>query len=379
MRIVFPTLTPFPSSRAPAVQVANMAQAFAELGHAVELVVPAGPENATGAPLPASAFGFHPDFAVVTLSRRVHRGQSYLHAVRIARLARGTDLVFSRNLRACLLPALRGIPTVYEAHTLSSLTGPQERWVLRRLAAAPGFRGVVAISRALADDLERELGLDPQKVMVAHDAVRLDADHVPDRTAPDGAGFVVGYTGALFPGKGSEMIPALAARLPEMTFRIAGGPPDRADALRARVAAEGLDNVIVHGPLTPAESRALQRACDVLVAPFARRVESDAGHDIARWTSPMKLFEYMASGRPIVSSDLPVLREILRPDIDALMVPAEDVAALAAAVRRLADDAALRARLAEAALQRVREHFTWERRAATILERFVPAPQPRSD
>ena len=373
MRIVFPTLTPFPSSRAPAVQVANMAQAFAELGHTVELVVPAEPEPTAGGPLPADAFGFRPDFTVTTLSRRVHRGQSYLHAARIARMTRtATDLVFSRNLRACLLPALRGVPTVYEAHTLSSLTGPQERWVLRRLKGARGFRGVVAISRALADDLVDELGVDPQQILVAHDAVRLDADDVPDRTRLAGAMFTVGYTGSLFPGKGADIIPALARRLPETTFRIAGGPGERADALRARVAADGLENVIVHGPLTPAESRALQRSCDVLIAPFARRVESATGQDIARWTSPMKLFEYMASGRPIVSSDLPVLREILRPDVDALMVPPEDVDALAAAVRRLADDALLRAQLADAALERVREHFTWARRAESILERFVP-------
>jgi glycosyltransferase involved in cell wall biosynthesis len=52
----------------------------------------------------------------------------------------------------------------------------------------------------------------------------------------------------------------------------------------------------------------------------------------------MKVFEYMASGRPIVISDLPVLREVLRPDVDALMVPPEDPDALIAALIRLRDD-----------------------------------------
>jgi glycosyltransferase involved in cell wall biosynthesis len=120
------------------------------------------------------------------------------------------------------------------------------------------------------------------------------------------------------------------------------------------------------------EARALQRDCDVLVAPFARRIESDSGHDIARWTSPMKVFEYMASGRPIVISDLPVLREVLRPDVDALMVAPEDPDALIAALERLRDDPELGARLAASALERVRSEFTWELRARRILERFVP-------
>jgi glycosyltransferase involved in cell wall biosynthesis len=79
----------------------------------------------------------------------------------------------------------------------------------------------------------------------------------------------------------------------------------------------------------------------------------------------------MASGRPIVISDLPVLREVLRPEIDALMVPPEDLTALAAAVDRLIEDPSLGRRLAASALERARAEFTWDRRAAAILERFA--------
>jgi hypothetical protein len=179
MRILFPILSRYPSLEAPAVQVANMAQAFAELGHEVTLVAPApDPDLARSHPGaaedPSLLLGFVPRFRTVQLSRGIHRGQSYLHALRIAALAgpTRTDLVFSRNLRACLIPALRGVPTVFEAHTLSSLTGLQERLVLRWLARSRGLRAVVAISGALGDDLVTELGLDPALVVVAHDAVR---------------------------------------------------------------------------------------------------------------------------------------------------------------------------------------------------------------
>jgi glycosyltransferase involved in cell wall biosynthesis len=110
----------------------------------------------------------------------------------------------------------------------------------------------------------------------------------------------------------------------------------------------------------------------VLVAPFARRVETDSGVDTSRWMSPMKVFEYMASGRPIVISDLPVLREVLRPDVDALMVEPEDPDALIAALEQLRDDPDLGARLAASALERVRSEFTWELRARRILARFMP-------
>jgi len=380
MRILFPTLARFPSDEAPAVQVANMAQAFFELGHAVTLVAPAGSsggaeDDRTDSEALEQRFGFAPGFRTLRLSRRVHRGQSYLHAARLALLSRRSapDLLFSRNLRACLLPAMMGTPTVFEAHTLTALEGTQDRWVLRRLARAPGFRGIVTVSQALADDLVDALGVERGRLHVAHDAVRLDP-HDPPAPAPrtSGAPLRVGYTGSLYPGKGADLLLPLAAQCPWLHVEVAGGPDTLADVLRREARAKGLDNLTIHGQLAPSAARELQLRCDVLVAPFSRRIESDSGVDIARWTSPMKVFEYMGSGRPIVISDLPVLREVLRPDVDALMVPPEDTDTLAAALRQIADDPALGARLAASALQRARTEFTWEIRARGILERFVP-------
>ena len=384
MRILFPHLTRFPSVEAPAVQVANMAQAFAELGHTVTLVAPAGPDAAADAAAGSpgvrldTVLGLEPAFMVRTLSRRIHRGQSYLHALRIARMARPglIDLVFSRNLRGALLPALRGVPTVLEAHTVSSLTGPQDRRVLARLVRAPGFRGIVAISQALADDLVAEFAIDADVVLTAHDAVRLTGAPPSGRPRAPGSPLVVGYTGSLFPGRGIEQLLEAARRAPWIELHLVGGPPDIAHRIESDLArapgGSGSANVVVHGPVSPVASRAAQRRMDVLVAPFARRVSTDSGVDTSRWMSPMKVFEYLASGRPIVISDLPVLREVLRPDVDALMVPPEDPDALIAALERLRADPELGARLAGSALERVRSEFTWEIRARSILERFVP-------
>jgi len=381
MRILFPTLSRFPSDEAPAVQVANMAQAFCDHGHTVTLVAPSGPTVGTEAPAVEAAaiaarFGFQPGFRIVRLSPRIHRGQSYLHALRLNRMARHAevDLVFSRNLRACLLPALRGVPTVFEAHTLTSLQGRQDRWVLRRLLRAPGCRGIVAISQALADDLRDVLGVDGSRILAAHDAVRIQPDaDIPQHSRTPNVPLRVGYTGSLFAGRGIEVLLEVARTSSWIELHLVGGPVDRATQLEAELRS-GVEsaNIIIHGPVSPAEARRLQSGFDVLVAPFSRTVMTDSGVDSSRWMSPMKVFEYLASGRPIVISDLPVLREVLRPDVDALMVPPEDPDALASALRRLADDPELGARLATSALQRARTEFTWELRARRILERFAP-------
>jgi len=84
------------------------------------------------------------------------------------------------------------------------------------------------------------------------------------------------------------------------------------------------------------------------------------------FTSPLKLFEAMAAGRPIVASDLPSVREVLEDGVHALLVPADDPHALAAAIRKLDSDEDLRKRLARAAGDKVRQ-YSWDERARKIL------------
>ena len=80
----------------------------------------------------------------------------------------------------------------------------------------------------------------------------------------------------------------------------------------------------------------------------------------SRFTSPLKLFEYMAAGRPIVASDLPALREVLTPDADAVLVAPGNAGALAAGIRRVVTDPIARrpARRGRRCSRSV--DFTWE-------------------
>jgi glycosyltransferase involved in cell wall biosynthesis len=86
----------------------------------------------------------------------------------------------------------------------------------------------------------------------------------------------------------------------------------------------------------------------------------------AYYTSPLKLFEYMVSGTPIVASDLPAFTEIITHEQSALLFPPSDSQALAAALRRLRDDPALGGQLAARARQDANQ-YTWRARAETLL------------
>jgi glycosyltransferase involved in cell wall biosynthesis len=126
-----------------------------------------------------------------------------------------------------------------------------------------------------------------------------------------------------------------------------------------------LTNLIITGFIPNAELPRYQAMCDILLMPYQRMVAASSGGDIARYLSPMKLFEYMACGRAIVASDLPVLKEILSPNL-ARLVPADDHVAWRQAITALQDDPTERQRLASAAKLAVQE-YTWEKRAAKLL------------
>ena len=109
------------------------------------------------------------------------------------------------------------------------------------------------------------------------------------------------------------------------------------------------------------------RACDVVTIPFP------STEHYAYFASPLKLFEYMAAGTPIVATDLPSIREILRHGENGWLVEPGDPEALAEGIRMLLDQRDLRRKLTEAARRDVQPH-TWDRRAAKILDALGAAP-----
>jgi len=103
------------------------------------------------------------------------------------------------------------------------------------------------------------------------------------------------------------------------------------------------------------------RSCDVATIPWTWTEFS------AYFTSPLKLFEYMAAGVPILATDLPSVREVLRHGENAWLVPPDDPKALSTGIQHLLENPDLAERLARQAREDVRQ-YTWKRRAATILQ-----------
>ena len=251
---------------------------------------------------------------------------------------------------------------IFEVHSLDEQT--PRRWFFNVLRKADGL---VAISQALEKRLVTTLGLSSQKILVAPSAVRakilsvgLSRDAARAQTALPNAPLVL-YAGQLLPGKGAELLLEASARLNRYAHvLIVGGHGAYLQALRRRCAEKNLTRVTLTGFVPPAQVPLYLAAADVLVLPTA------ADYVAGEYTSPLKLFEYMAARRPIVASDLPVLREILRDGDNALLFRSGDAEDLAVQINRLLDDPHLGTKLAAQAFADVQE-FTWQKRAEKIL------------
>jgi glycosyltransferase involved in cell wall biosynthesis len=366
MRIVYLSGSVIPSRSANSVHVMKMCQAFSKQGHNVLLLVPDGPLCEVNQGNRYQFYGVEECFEIKNLRWFGVRGAGYIYALEAALCARryGPDLVYGRFVPGCFFSAVLGLPVVYESHFPVRGHGRICEWMFRWLAGAGRLRRLVVVSQALACFYERRYSLPKEWITVAHDgadeAVESGSFEIGDRRR-----FHVGYVGHLYAGRGIELIVELAEKCRWADFHLVGGADEDVKMWRDRL--KDVGNIKIHGFVPPCTTDMYRGACDVLVAPYQRRVAVQGGGDTSEWMSPLKIFEYMAAGKPIVCSDLPVLCEVLAHEKTALLCRPDDPAEWVGALERLRDDADLRMRLGERARGEYMAKYTWRARAEEVL------------
>ena len=344
MRILYvATHIPFPQESGGTSHIRAVTRELLHRGHEIVLCANAGDGLEEGEVEGMQTYRFTWRYRDIGASQSAHR---WGHGLRLARLAKryDVDLIYERESS---MGSVHFVPFVEAVYWLKRVgyTGWQSRSHIPE-----EFHG---------------------KTVWVHGAV--DAEEFNDVTPMPIEGLDgrrgVAYTGSMLAWHGipdlARALPAVLERVPETSLVIAGAATSEAQrgvmgSLKEAAEVAGApDAVVTLGRVSHQDVPRVLAACEICVAPYNPAGEPDLER-YGFWYSPMKLWEYMAAGRAVVSTDLPSIREIIGDD-RGVLVPPGDAAALADAIAGLLEDDESRNAMGQRGLAFAKEN-TWERR-----------------
>lgn len=372
MKIFYITNARIPTERAHGIQIVNTCQGLSKIGSSVTLLLP---KRVNKVDLSVGEFyGIDPSFNIVwlptidavvvdrflgSLSYYIQLLSFYISVFfyLLPDVFKRQSVVFSRDPVAVFLRGLR-FPVYIEVHSI-----PENKkflfFYLLRWAS-----GLVAISEGVESGLKKYCG--DLKSIVIHDAVDLGKFSVNTSKVSARGSLGLGddssmvlYSGHLYDWKGADVL-ARASTLIKGVVYFVGGAEKEISAFKTKfndLIEAG--RIVIIGPRPHAEMPLWMKSSDVLVLPTV-----NTGKLASSYTSPLKLFEYIASGRPVVASDLPSSRAILKEGQAVFFVQGNEKS-LAEAVNKVLDDKVLADSLVEKSAE-IALNNTWETRANRI-------------
>ncbi|MCL2154400.1 MAG: glycosyltransferase family 4 protein [Leptospirales bacterium] len=331
MRIFVASAFTAGSTFAHAINTIKMAEGFAMLGHDVTLACRAPLEGAQEKETLDYQYALHSPMRWLQLSS-FRKGRVFDPDWDFARqlfprlLFPRPDFVFSRNYIFPWLSSFLSIPTVAESHASpGTYTKPFNTFIKGTLHSQ--FKALVTIAHVLRDNFAA-IGVPEEKILVLPDAVDLHNFLRPEilPSSPYASWPNIVYSGHLYDYKGIPDIVGAANLLPEVVFHLVGGLPDDLHLVQSMIADLRLTNIFLHGHKPRTELPPYLWHADALLLP------PSANHPSAQWTSPVKLGEYLASGSPLISSDIPALRAWLTEEHTRFVAP-DNPEALADGIR----------------------------------------------
>ena len=278
-------------------------------------------------------------------------------------LARRDGLVLTRSPTLALL-ACRAERVVLEIHQRrrSPIFGLDALWPLR-FVRRRGLR-VACISANLAESVRRDFPVLPRDTVVVVPS-GFWAAWFSDTRRPAPGKPRVGYAGSLYPGRGAERVIYLARAFADVEFEVVGGPTTSWESLTRSLVTP--TNLHYRGPIPHEDVPHFLASCTVLLAPYQHAVLIGNGEDTSAWASPLKIPEYLAAGRAILASRVPMVQQLLVDGRNARLVDPDDAESWVLALRQILSDQELCEQLGRAAHATAFPALTWDKRIDRIL------------
>ncbi len=352
----------------------KMCQGFANNGHEVVLLAPAikhkYEKNVNDI---YEFYGVKRKFKIIKLWYPNFLGGALFYSLAIFFYMlnnKNFNLVYGRFLYGCYVAALLKKKVILEEHGSMTDTKKHVLLIFKKLLKNKYFEKLIVISDALKNIYLKEKFLQESKIVVAHDG----ADEVLnfDVTANllgDKNSLKIGYVGHLYKGRGIEIIIECAKKINDMTFHIVGGNYKEIDYWNNFLQNLGLDNIFFYGFKTPNETLKYRNSFDIVLAPYTKNVsvmevKGKNQLETSQFMSPLKIFEYMSHKKPIIASDLSVIREVLN-EKNSILVEYNNIELWVSSLNRL-KDFNLRKQIAANAFNDFK-NYTWKKRALSVL------------
>ena len=382
MKIVYAHNSDISIKSANRVQVLSMCKAFGKIGHSVVLAVPGNSLDIEKVELEiVEEFGIKSDFRirripVLSWGRRLRKYTSFLYLKRIL-IEEAPDLFFTRDILYLSKGIAAGFPSIIELHNNKFHIGSPwlDKYLTKKflsLTNHKNLRLVIAISEQMRQ-FWIQRGIDAKKIIALHDG--FDAEEfqqvVSKRECRTRLGLphdqiIATYTGNLFPNRGVSKIIELAKHLQQVLFVLVGGPERFRVSLEAEADQLSLKNVRFVGQIDHSLIKYYLYASDILLGIWSKEVPTIG------YCSPLKVFEYMASGRKIVAMGFPTILEVLRNDSNALISDPENFEEFMGKVAQAVegDD-----RIGLQARTEAFSKYSWTNRVKMLLEKRDPMDQ----
>lgn len=372
MKILYISKSVIPSRSANSIHVMKMCQAFADNGHEVTLLAPnlkhLYEQNVNDN---HKYYGVRGNFNIKKIFHPNIKGGAFLYTISIffyLVINKSFDLVYGRFLHGIYLAALLKHKVVYETHLPISKKNNHRLFIFKKLIKSKYLKKMIVISQALKNMYLDRGYLKDEEIKVAHDGADI-VDNFDNKAELFGKKdyLKVGYVGHLYKGRGIETIIQCAKKMNDVTFHLVGGLKEDIDYWKSYSENFNLDNIFFYGFIPPNETNKYRNSFDIFLAPYENKVSTFGGKegDTSKFMSPLKIFEYMSHNKPIIVSDLPVIREVLS-EKNSILVKPDNLQAWINSINKLKDSKE-RALLANQALNDF-EYYSWKNRASLVLE-----------
>ncbi len=377
MKIHYISPSNLPSRKANSIHVINQCIGFCQAGYKVHLYALRTKKLIETAEIKKFYGVKSKKLEIISMFNTISIGENFLifiiFLLNIKSLD-NNDLIISRNLYAAFfINNILRKKCIYETHQLEEgLRGFLQSFLLKSKITK-----TIVISKSLKKILKAKYKIKLSNCYVLHDAApkgkKLISNDLKRKVLHQNLSinlqnykFICGYFGHLYKGRGIDVINHLATCYPKYLFLIFGGNENNIEEMRKK---NINDNLIYMGYFRNQEARKLMSCMDALLMPYQEKVSiGKINSDTSRWMSPMKMFEYLSSGVPIFSSNLPVLREILIDNFNSILVSPKEKNEWVKKLTLLETNKSLLKKISRRAYIEYKNYYTWEKRALSIIK-----------